>query len=337
MQTLSEIAAGLTVAEREVVAVIGTDTRAFYIKDFALFARCWAHEPYIRRLGWWTTGGVSDRWGWDELASRTRRAMEDSPDYNRSADEIRYENFVVRVSGDMAYATFDQYGPDTGGLGFDMPGCSRESRVLVRQDGHWLIVYHTYIHQTVEPVRSPMFRLDKEANLSWMNKSAETALREQRFGLEINRGRLGTTNQGDNRKLRAAIAEASRRDSTLDGGRAAIPIILDQGEDSEIVCICWVLTEGSGSGGVLVSINNLTFAQDQLDAATIVFGLSPTQQRLAEQIAAGRDLVESAHLLGISANTARTHLQRIFEKTGVRSQAALVRTLLSVERPSIQQ
>jgi hypothetical protein len=34
-----------------------------------------------------------------------------------------------------------------------------------------------------------------------------------------------------------------------------------------------------------------------------------------------------------SARRARTHLQRMFEKTGVRSQPALVRMLLSVASP----
>lgn len=38
--------------------------------------------------------------------------------------------------------------------------------------------------------------------------------------------------------------------------------------------------------------------------------------------------------LAVSVNTLRTQLQRIFDKTGVRSQAALVRSLLSVEAPN---
>ncbi|MGN6102609.1 MAG: hypothetical protein ACTHOR_15820 [Devosia sp.] len=334
MQSPETIAASLDAEQRAVFEVIRAETVAFFTKDFDTFARCWAHEPYIRRLGWWTRGGVTDRWGWDELADRTRLAMLDYPQKNRSAEEVRYENVVIRVGGDMAYATFDQYGPDTGEPDFDMPGCSRESRVLERQDGKWRIVYHTYIHQTAEPARSPMFRVDKDGTLSWMNKPGETALKGGRSGLAMTRGRLHATNDADSRKLRAAIAEAAARDGTLDGGRAAIPIMLDLGEESDVVCICWVLTEGSGSGAVLVALNNLTFAQEQLDAATAVFGFSPTQQRLAEQIASGRDLVAAASILGISINTARTHLQRIFEKTGVRSQAALLRTLLSLDRPA---
>ncbi len=69
--------------------------------------------------------------------------------------------------------------------------------------------------------------------------------------------------------------------------------------------------------------------EQQLRVAASVYGISPAQLSLAEHIVAGRDLVAAATELGISANTARTQLQRIFEKTGVRSQTGLVRALLS--------
>ena len=61
-----------------------------------------------------------------------------------------------------------------------------------------------------------------------------------------------------------------------------------------------------------------------------MFGLSAAQQRLAAEIVRGHTLPIAASALGISVNTARTHLNRIFDKTGVHSQAALVRNLYSV-------
>ena len=56
--------------------------------------------------------------------------------------------------------------------------------------------------------------------------------------------------------------------------------------------------------------------------------------RAAAAIVEGHDIVKAAELMGISANTARTHLQRMFDKTGVRSQTALVRILLSASTPT---
>lgn len=52
--------------------------------------------------------------------------------------------------------------------------------------------------------------------------------------------------------------------------------------------------------------------------------------KLARHIAMGESVKGAAEKLGISVNTARTHMTRLYEKTGVRSQAALVRLLLSV-------
>jgi len=129
-------------------------------KNFEAFSRCWLHAPHIRRLGWWTHGGVTDRWGWDAIGERARLQMLEHPEPNRTAQELRRENLVVRVGANMAWATFDQIGPDTGETDLDMPGVSRESRVLEKHDGEWRIVYHTYVHQTLEPERSPMFRVD---------------------------------------------------------------------------------------------------------------------------------------------------------------------------------
>ncbi|MGZ2405930.1 DNA-binding CsgD family transcriptional regulator [Rhizobium ruizarguesonis] len=71
-----------------------------------------------------------------------------------------------------------------------------------------------------------------------------------------------------------------------------------------------------------------------LQRATRVIGLSQAQTRLARLIVDGHDLAAASELLGAGVNTLRTQLRRIFDKTGVRSQAALVRTLLSAGAPS---
>jgi DNA-binding CsgD family transcriptional regulator len=73
--------------------------------------------------------------------------------------------------------------------------------------------------------------------------------------------------------------------------------------------------------------------QQRLDAAAVIYGITPAQMRLVGLIVDGHDLVEAARQLSISINTARTQLRRMFEKTGVSSQATLVRALLSVAAP----
>jgi DNA-binding CsgD family transcriptional regulator len=53
------------------------------------------------------------------------------------------------------------------------------------------------------------------------------------------------------------------------------------------------------------------------------YGLTPAETRLLESLLAGRNFAETATSLGIALTTAKTHLDRIFQKTGVRRQAEL--------------
>ncbi|HKI97290.1 MAG TPA: helix-turn-helix transcriptional regulator [bacterium] len=72
-------------------------------------------------------------------------------------------------------------------------------------------------------------------------------------------------------------------------------------------------------------------APDPLDAAVLrlLYHLTPAEARLAVAVAEGRELTEIAEAFGIARNTARAQLRTIYDKTGVRRQADLVRLLLS--------
>ena len=100
--------------------------------------------------------------------------------------------------------------------------------------------------------------------------------------------------------------------------------------DMGAIDICSVRAEG---GMILVSFNDRQAIEQRLEAAAVVYGLTPGQLRLVRLIVAGRDVVEAARDLDISVNTARTQLQRMVDKAGVSGQATLVRALLRVASP----
>ena len=50
-------------------------------------------------------------------------------------------------------------------------------------------------------------------------------------------------------------------------------------------------------------------------------------------VVSGLPLTEAAKLAGVRTSTARTQLQRVFDKLGVRTQPALVRMLLTASAP----
>jgi hypothetical protein len=70
-----------------------------------------------------------------------REIMMANPVPNPTAHSVRREQINLQVRGDVAWLTFDQYGSDTGDARMDMPGLSRETRILERHAGQWKIVY----------------------------------------------------------------------------------------------------------------------------------------------------------------------------------------------------
>ena len=67
--------------------------------------------------------------------------MEASPEPNSTANNVIRKNMNLRIFKDVAWLTFDQYGEDTGDETMDMPGLSRETRILEKENGEWKIAY----------------------------------------------------------------------------------------------------------------------------------------------------------------------------------------------------
>lgn len=58
-----------------------------------------------------------------------------------------------------------------------------------------------------------------------------------------------------------------------------------------------------------------------------VYGLSRSEARLVQLLVASGSLTETLDTLSVTRNTAKTHLRRIYEKTGTRSQLELAQTV----------
>jgi DNA-binding CsgD family transcriptional regulator len=66
-----------------------------------------------------------------------------------------------------------------------------------------------------------------------------------------------------------------------------------------------------------------------------LFALTKAEARLAEVLLGGGGLKPAADRLGITINTAKTHLQRVFQKTNTQRQSELVRVILGVPRSAL--
>jgi hypothetical protein len=124
-----------------IMQVIAAESAAFWSKDYDAWASFWVHSSHVRFMGWWEQGGVTVLEGWEAVGAQMREVMTASPEPNPTAADVRRENVNVRVGQDVAWVTFDQYGRDTGDQRMDMPGRSRESRILEKDRGAWKLVY----------------------------------------------------------------------------------------------------------------------------------------------------------------------------------------------------
>ncbi|MFE7797666.1 helix-turn-helix transcriptional regulator [Nocardia sp. NPDC057440] len=169
--------------------------------------------------------------------------------------------------------------------------------------------------------------------ISYANPAALSIL-ESRDGLAI--GRRGHLESSDNRSavgLRAIIDSALRQYGPYVGGRALIPrhsgasayALLVVPLDSKAEC-----RDERTSAALVVIVDPDQETSGGPKALRQLYGLTGAEARVAVAALRGEGLRAIAEELAVSVNTARTHLQRAFEKTGTHRQAELVRMLTTV-------
>jgi DNA-binding CsgD family transcriptional regulator len=83
----------------------------------------------------------------------------------------------------------------------------------------------------------------------------------------------------------------------------------------------------SETTGAIIFIRNPEAVRLPVDGTYLrdLYGLTPTETDLAIELMQGARLTVAAEMLGIATSTAKSHLKRIFEKTGAHRQAELIR------------
>lgn len=318
-----------------ILELIERETTAFLCRDFEAWANCWVQDEGIRRLGS-LSGGILDYIeGWASGGEEVQAIFEKFPVPNpTAAQSMRRSNVSVRVSAEMAWASFDQYGEET-----DDPlvavGLSHQIRILEKQGAHWKISMAGHGETGLEYLDFPAIRIDASCRIEWMNEAAQRELYTHpaltKSGAYL-RGRFGA----DDKRLRETVVEVSgltvmdrRLSIQQPGGRTADPVIL-AGDSTDGQHIVWV---SSQNRKLLVTFCDKDNERARMHEAAELYGLSPAQLRVAELLLEGFNLQKVADMLGISSSTAKTHLSRMFDKTGVRNQTALVSKLLGVSPP----
>jgi DNA-binding CsgD family transcriptional regulator len=313
--------------EAEIIDLIHRNRIAAWTSDFATYEQCFVHAPYTTRWNATKLAGIFVWQGWDDYSARVRKQFSLGLTSKLNAYETEVVDLKLRVYGDMAWATFRQRYPAADWHHTGMSP-SYEVRVFERHDGSWRVAFLGYLDGDPVPTASPLVNVGPDGTVLWQNEAA-TALLADDDDLVIRNGRIKARDSKNDQRLQGAIKWAAGQGSPMIPGRGGLPIVIEAG-DGIPAKVWWVIAD---SGQILLSLAAQGNEEKQLAAAAVVFGLSPAQRQIAAQIVAGRSVAEAAGAMGITANTARTHLERIFEKTGVRTQPALVRVLLSTVVP----
>jgi DNA-binding CsgD family transcriptional regulator len=138
--------------------------------------------------------------------------------------------------------------------------------------------------------------------------------------------------------LREALLAASGKDSTAPKG-IAVPFSVPGASAGNYVCHVLPLTSGcrtsvseSAATAMFVSRANPDF-HSPAETAGRYHKLTPTEVRVLMAIVELGSVPEVAAALGVAETTIKTHLCRIYAKTGARRQVDLVRLLAGLSSP----
>lgn len=174
--------------------------------------------------------------------------------------------------------------------------------------------------------------VDETAGVLFANREAER-LFTARAGLRVTEGALSTDSAVDTARLHALIAGCARRGAEPGAGGS---LALSRGPDRAPLSVQVTLLR---SEVPLFSMTKRPVAilcvtdPDRNTVSPIAwlqrrFDLTAAEAAFAGEIMAGRGIQAAVDRLQISRSTGRTHLARIFEKTGTHRQAELVRLML---------
>ena len=319
--------------EEDILSVLRAEWMAFFCRDFAGFAAHWAHNPNVVRMIAGPYSGTRTFRGWDTISASVKEGMRRFPVSVNPEDHLRWENLQISAGTDMAWVSYDQVAISPIQK-IQASNFQHELKILQLLEGEWKAVCLSIIVPGIGRSETPQVELDVAGRIKWVNELAQERLKDHP-GLLQSGSKLRARNRAYDAGLQSQIGRVVERLKYTNAPQALTSRLIENvplGEDDYgQVHYCWVMAEQER---VLVTFDDVHQTENGLDQAAKIFGLSPAQRKLAGLLAEGMDIPTAADIQDVTINTLRTQIRRMFDKTGTRSQAALISKLLSVHQPT---
>jgi DNA-binding CsgD family transcriptional regulator len=186
--------------------------------------------------------------------------------------------------------------------------------------------------EALNQLNAGLFLLANDGRISFANRMAQALLR-QGEGIKSLGGKLVATQQQDRGRFSEFIARAAGQAT----GTHMVQATRVEREAGHRPLQAWAaplpthpgnfLTQSSLSDLMLVVIDPELSAAPPVEALKALYGLTDAEARLTCGLLEGARLEDYADRVGISMNTARTHLKSVFAKTDTDRQSELMRLL----------
>jgi DNA-binding CsgD family transcriptional regulator len=196
----------------------------------------------------------------------------------------------------------------------------------------------TRLAETVDHLSTGILLTEDSGRIAYMNGAAESILRDGN-ALKSRDGRLVAARPGSRDALSHALEASVAGKAPPVSGQYAIPLPDEEGSGliANVLPLQWrdgrnPLAALPGAAAVIIQ-NPSEDATPPMEAVALLYGLTTAERNVLEHVASSHTPQETADRLGVSVNTVKTHLQKIFAKTNTARQADLVRLIARSTAP----
>lgn len=272
--------------------------------------------------------------------------LHDSAVYNEALSILGIEySLVVNLDEDFGMTRYLGFTRERTRDPFDVSDCALLAEMIphlrralsIRSELERLNREHSVATETLNQLPVGVLVVDQSCRVRGINTTARDVIANG-TGIRLIDGCVSAADGGDHSRLIGAIRRAVGAEEERPTPDEVVSLNAAKGGEPLGVLVSG-LSAGRLRRGLHVAEDELVtlltndpavWRQKHRDWLRRLYGLTPSQSRLAGLLARGASLKEAARQLSITEGSARQYLKIIFRKTGTNRQADLVRRLNAV-------